>query len=69
LGKLLGKRDVAASPASAKWIRTIENTSPTTHLQVNKMIASVSARPSEMSRGATTKRRALAASSPLPQPT
>jgi hypothetical protein len=33
----LGKREVAASPASAKWIRTIDNTSPTTHLQVNTL--------------------------------
>ena len=61
-----GKRDVAASPASAKWIRTINNTSPTTHLQVNKMMPSLAAYPSQMSRGATTKRRVLAALSPLP---
>ena len=28
----LGKREVAASPSAATWIRTIDNTSPTTHL-------------------------------------
>ena len=28
----LGKREVAASPSAAKGIRTIDNTSPTTHL-------------------------------------
>jgi hypothetical protein len=29
---ILSKRDVAASPAAAKGIRTFDNTSPTTHL-------------------------------------
>jgi hypothetical protein len=28
----LGKREVAASPSAATWIRTIDNTSTTTHL-------------------------------------
>src|SRR5215211_4591237 len=61
---VLGTCLEATSPAAAKGMGTFENTSPTTHLG-NKMVLSLSAYPSEPSRVATTRRRGLAASSPL----
>jgi hypothetical protein len=64
---VLRKRQVAAPPSAAKGVRTFHNTSTTTHL-MNKMMPSLSARPSEPSRAAATKRRGLAASSPSPPP-
>jgi hypothetical protein len=55
----------ATSPGAATKIRTFENSSPTPNLG-NKMVLSLAAYSSEPSQVSATRRRAQAASSPLP---
>jgi hypothetical protein len=62
---VLGDCLEATSPGVATKIRTFENTSPTPHLG-NKMVLSLAACSSEPSQVSATRRRAQAASSPLP---